>query len=339
MRQRERVVPLSGGGELRTPLLVPSVSSAGFRRRQLQDGTSQPEAAVWLSVLAPFLPKALLISAYDIHHDNLPDTQELRGEFRRSLYARGRALFVDSGVYEKEHGPPPHDGLRLDWDPEMFGAMVGALDPASEAIIVNYDAYVSYGEQIAAAQRLFAEHDHFSSDLLLKPEQRGQMLDVDALTRDVKALRGFDVIGVTEKELGDSLLDKLRTLSKLRARMTEAQVHAPIHVFGSLDPVLAPLFQAAGAEIFDGLSWLRFGYVWQASLYKEQVAVLEDEQDLTRSKDERDLTMLVNNARVLGVLNERMRQFANTGDWTLFDERAAGRLESAYRALTTRTGE
>ncbi len=339
MRQRERVVPLRAGGELRTPLLVPSVSSAGFRRRQLQDGTTKPEAAVWLSVLAPFLPKALLISAYDIHHDNLPDTQELRGEFRRSLYSGSRTLFVDSGVYEKEHGPPPHDGQRLDWDSEMFEALVGALDPASEAIVVSYDAYRPYGEQIAAAQRLFAKHEHFSSDLLLKPERRGGTLDVDALTRDVKALRGFDVIGVTEKELGDSLLDKLRTLSKLRARMTEAQVDAPIHVFGSLDPVLAPLFQAAGAEIFDGLSWLRFGYAWQASLYKEQVAVLEDEQDLTRSKDDRDLTMLVNNARALGVLNERMRQFANTGDWTLFDERVAGRLESAYRALTTSTGE
>ena len=110
-------------------------------------------------------------------------------------------------------------------------------------------------------------------------------------------------------------------------------------MFGSLDPVLAPLFHAAGAEIFDGLSWLRFGYAWQASLYKEQVAILEDEQDLTRSKEDRDLTMLVNNARALGVLNERMRQFANTGDWGLFDKRVADRLESAYRALTTSMGD
>ena len=338
MAPPERTLRLRSGTALRLPLLVPSVSSAGFKQRLLADGSRQPEAAFWFQVLAPFLSKALLISAYDIHHGLLPDVAELHGDFERSIYSGGRVLFIDSGVYEQVHGPPPHDGCRLGWDYETFEALIGSLDRSSGAIVVNYDLYGAFGDQIAAAQRFFATHEHFSSDLLLKPEACGQPLDIDSLTKDISALRGFDIIGVTEKELGDSLLEKLRALRKLRSRMTEAGVHAPIHVFGSLDPVLAPLYHAAGAEIFDGLSWLRFGYAWQVSLYKEQVAILEDEQDLSRGKDDRDLTMLVNNALALGALNERMRQFANTGEWGLFDPRVANRLESAYRALTTSTG-
>jgi hypothetical protein len=339
MRQGERVVPLAGGGELRTPLLVPAVSSAGFDEVTMDDGSTMPESAVWLSAVAPFIPKALLISAYDIHYGNLPDCDELRRDFRRSIYSSGRHLFIDSGLYEKVHGPPPQDGQRLDWELETYEALVGSLDFGSGAIIVNYDMYAPYADQIAAAQRFFAAHDRFSSDLLLKPEERGQMLDIDAMTGHMKSLRGFHLIGVTEKELGDSLLRKLEALSKLRQRLNEARVGAPIHVFGSLDPVLAPLYQAAGAEVFDGLSWLRFGYVWDASVYKNQVAVLGDDQDLTQTKVQRDLTRLVKNASALGKLNEAMRQFANTGDWTLFGERIAHRLQSAHRALTTTMGE
>lgn len=340
MRQRERGVTLAGGGELRTPLLVPSVSSAGFDRAPGENGESWSEPGYWLNLaLAPLVPKALLISAYDIHHRSLPDCDELLTDFSRSIYSGGRHLFVDSGAYETEHGPPPQDGQRLDWDRETYETLVARLDPRSGAIVVNYDMYGPYEEQIAGAQRFFADHEHFSSDVLLKPEMRGSQLDVDAMTGHLRDLRRFHIIGVTEKELGDSLLSKLQAVCKLRQRLTDAGVGAPIHVFGSLDPVLAPLYQAAGAEVFDGLSWLRFGYVWETSVYKEQTAVLSDDQDLTQSKVLRELTRLVKNATALGKLNENMRQFANTGDWTLFGERVAERLRSAHRALTTSMGE
>jgi len=340
MLQRERTVQLRSGDELRTPLLVPSVSSAGFDRVQGPNGERWSEPGYWLNlVLAPLLRKALLISAYDIHHRSLPDCDELLTDFDRSIYSGERHLFIDSGGYEKHHGPPPQDGQRLDWDQETYETLVGALDPQCRAIVVNYDMYGTYEDQIASAQRFFAAHDRLSSDLLLKPEEPGRMLDIDAMTRHLKSLRGFDLIGVTEKELGDSLLSKLKALSKLRRRLDEADVRAPIHVFGSLDPVLAPLYQAAGAEVFDGLSWLRFGFVWETSVYKNQVAVLGDDQDLTQNQIERDLARLVKNASTLRKLNEAMRQFANTHDWTLFGDRVAQRLQSAYRALTTSMGE
>jgi hypothetical protein len=346
MSAPKRKVPLSGGGELRTPLLVPSISSAGFNRVKNSDGGTEPESAYWLRVfLAPFLRNALLISAYDLHYNNLPDGRELRDNFEHSIYAGDRLLFVDSGQYEKVYGPPPNDDVgRLDWNRDLHAALIAELDPTSRAIVVNYDGYADDGSapfpaQIESAQAFFAASVHFSSDLLIKPERAGRKLDVDGLTSHMRKLRGFDLIGVTEKELGDSLLEKLCALVKLRARLTDAGVSAPIHVFGSLDPVLAPLYHAAGAEVFDGLTWLRYGYHWEAAMYRDQVPVLVEQQNLTKTRQEREFTLLAANLEALGVLGENMRQFASTGNWGQFGSRVADGLEKAHHALTTSMGE
>ena len=73
------------------------------------------------------------------------------------------------------------------------------------------------------------------------------------MSANVSVLEGFDLVGVTEKELGNSLLNRLHNTSRLRMALDEVSNEAPIHVFGSLDPLNVPLYFAAGAEVFDGL--------------------------------------------------------------------------------------
>lgn len=340
----ERTVRLANGRDLQSPLLVPSISSAGFKRVALEGGGSEPEPAAWLRVLSPFFNKGLLISAYDIAHGNLPETDGLRDRFHNSIYASPRTLIIDSGLYELCYGPPPHDDERRPWSREAYEELVAGLDRDSGAMLVNYDGYDDQGHapfdvQIDSAQRFFAAHPQFGSDLLIKPERRGRSLSVDNLVPAMGRLRGFDVIGVTEKELGDSLLHRLGNLVTLRRRLTDAGVDAPIHLFGSLDPVLSPLYFAAGAEIFDGLTWLRYGYLWDATLYRDNVPVLEDAQNLDEPERVRLASILVGNLNALGALAERMRQFAVTKDWKVFGARVGDRLFDAHRALVTSMGE
>jgi len=135
------------------------------------------------------------------------------------------------------------------------------------------------------------------------------------------------------------VLDKLRNLVTLRRRLTDAGVDVPIHLFGSLDPVMSPLYFAAGAEIFDGLSWLRYGYHWEAAIYRDDVPVLDASQNLVAPERVRIASMLFTNLKALGVLAEGMRQFATTEDWDLFGTRIGDRLAAAHVALTTRMGE
>lgn len=346
MLARERTVTFANGHEVRTPLLVPSISSAGFRRVELEGGESEPESAAWLRLVHTVMTEALLISAYDAAHGNLPYAEELKAEsFAKSIYAGPRTLIIDSGLYERAYGPPPFEGGRLDWDEAAYQRFVEQLDPASKAVLVNYDGYddgggAPFGRQIETAQSFSEACREFGSDVLLKPERRGRKLRVADLSPSALAsLRAFDVVGFAEKDLGDSLLEKLTSVVTLRRRLTEADVEAPIHLFGSLDPVMSPLYFAAGAEIFDGLTWLRYGYHWDAAMYREDVPVLEDGQDLTVKERVRTASMLLGNLKILGVLSERMRQFAVKEDWEIFGDRVGGRLAAAHVALTTKMGE
>jgi len=209
---------------------------------------------------------------------------------------------------------------------------------------VNFDGYVDdraeYDAQIKAAQRFFTGCSQFGSDVLIKPERRGRALKVEDLSPTTLASLGaFDIVGFAEKDLGDSVLDKLRNLVTLRRRLTDAGVDVPIHLFGSLDPVMSPLYFAAGAEIFDGLSWLRYGYHWEAAIYRDDVPVLDASQNLVAPERVRIASMLFTNLKALGVLAEGMRQFATTEDWDLFGTRIGDRLAAAHVALTTRMGE
>ncbi len=345
MLAKTREVTMPTGHVIRTPLLVPSISSAGFKRVELDNGESEPEPAAWLRMLHPFLSEALLISAYDAVHGNLPFPDDLNENFADGMYAGPKTLIIDSGLYEHRYGPPPFTGGRLDWSTSEYDNFLQQLPVAPGTVLVNYDGYDAddsalFQMQIQAAQRFFTSRKGFVSDVLIKPERRDRSLQIGDLTpRLLESLRSFDIIGFAEKDLGDSVLEKLCNLANLRRCLTDAGVHAPIHLFGSLDPVMSPLFFAAGAEIFDGLSWLRYGYHWDVAIYRDEVPVLEISQNLQEPERVRTASMLVGNLRTLGVLAENMRQFASTGDWELYGSTVAGRLQAAHVALTTKMGD
>ncbi|WP_439373037.1 hypothetical protein [Bradyrhizobium sp. DASA03120] len=73
-------------------------------------------------------------------------------------------------------------------------------------------------------------------------------------------MRLFDIVGVTEKEAGDTFFERLAFVARLRALLDANNVHKPIHVFGGLDPFMTPLYFLAGADVVDGLTWLRMAF-------------------------------------------------------------------------------
>jgi hypothetical protein len=346
MRAEARTIRLSTGHELRTPLLVPSISSAGFRRVNLDNGESEPEPSAWLRVIHVFINDALLISAYDAAHGNLPEPEDLAGNFTNGMYAKPATLFLDSGLYEQAYGPAPFEGgPRLPWSERAHGAWLDQLAVAANIVLVNYDSYDEHGDapylhQIQRGHEFFTTRHGFVSDMLIKPERRGGKLDTRELTtRLLESLAPFDIIGVTEKELGDSVLERLCNLATLRGALTGAGISAPIHLFGSLDPLMTPLYHAAGAEIFDGLSWLRYGYDNGLAIYRDELPVLDAAHDLHQPARIRSLAIVLRNLHTLGSLGETMRRYASTGDWQLFGDTIGGRLHAAHNAFTTSMGD
>jgi hypothetical protein len=158
-------------------------------------------------------------------------------------------------------------------------------------------------------------------------------LDITNVIGQIHSLADFDVIGVTEKEVGSSLLDRMKNIGMLRSALQKVGLETPIHIFGSLDPITSPMYFLAGADIFDGLTWLRFAFQNGRTLYKQNYGATIG---LSIKAHVLDGICWDNNYRYLQELQLEMRRFLQTEDFNSFKFNGAlfrSGLESAMEAI------
>jgi hypothetical protein len=237
-----------------TPMMVPSFSS--------RSNIKIKETIYFLRDCDYTGP--ILVSAYDVKYTK---------KFPNMNFSD--LIFLDSGGYEvardkdvSEIGlykPDPHE-----WNRDLHKASIKKLSTSKPMILISYDHPLerhTIKEQISEAVLLFKRRKKFSKEILLKSERDKHTIDIDHVIENVESLDQFDIIGMTEKELGSSVLERMLNIAKLRIGMNDSGVIKPIHLFGSLDPITTPLYFFSGADIFDGLSWLRFIFENGNTLY------------------------------------------------------------------------
>lgn len=318
---------------LKTPLLIPSFSSKGFARSK-KDGKS--EIGKILAASSEFLTEAYLISAYDIYYGDLPRPEDL--PFTPEL------VFLDSGGYEistdRDYAsvidplPAPNH-----WDVAKLESVLDGWPDEIPVVIVSYDnpdGRKSFHAQVKAARKLMKKYPQHLHLLLLKPETKGQTLldeTIKAAIARVNDLGSFDLVGATENELGRSMLDRMTHIAKLRLAMDEADVNIPIHVFGGLDPLSTCLYFLSGAELFDGLTWIRYAFADGRCIYTQNFGVLEygvhERDDRVRART------LAGNYYKLQKLQQRLRDFEATENFATLHPHSQ-LLSDACDSLKTR---
>lgn len=321
------------GVRVTTPLLVPSFSSKGFGATS--DGES--EIAKVFSVMEEYLTEAMLISAFDLHHGNLPVPESAITE----------VTFVDSGGYEisdiydfstKYRQPLSREEAADSWSEGDLRAVYDGWPEGIPAAFVSFDhpkVRRSLKDQIQSARDLLCRYQQLRV-LLVKPETTDQVkVQVRNIVVHSEELGYFDIVGFTENELGNSLLKRMMAIAKIRLALDDEGVETPIHVFGGLDPVSCALYYCAGAEIFDGLTWLRYGYMNGLAVYHHNYAASAVGIDRTdwfaRVKATQD------NIDTLIDLRNTMRKFSRTGDFGHFGKNEAV-IRDAFELLCTRIG-
>jgi len=324
------------GGKSKTPLLVPSFSSRGFAMKK---GLYSVRQLVELA--APELHESVLISAYDIGNKYFPPMSKAPLNVELS--------FVDSGGYEtggdtdlsSVHNDP---ALDQDWSVAKLKDVYDRWPAKRPAVFVNFD-HVNrrkrISKQIKSARLLFNNYPKQLHCFLIKPETRSQAYlgaTLQHVRKNVEDLQGFAIIGMTEKELGDSFLERMKNISELRLAMDAKQMTAPIHVFGSLDPLSSCLYFLAGAEIFDGLTWLRYAYSQGSCVYRHNFSAMGHDLEL---KDAAFIGKLLGHnlselrklqgAMRLSALEKNFDGFLRNGEaWTA---PFAAKLTDAYKTL------
>ena len=226
------------------PLFVYSYSSLGFpdlaeRYRATRD-----------------IPPIQLLSLHDLHHQLSNQEILTDSEFTATI------RFLDSGIYEAEgltdREPEQNQGIQPIWSKDLYVESASMFGHKGDVIVSYDDRSLSIDNQIKQGLALFEriEQQGIIRNLLLHPNGASPESVAQAIS---ELAPNIDIIGLPEKEIGfpwfiaASYIHQLRlTLDKLIGR------YVPIHLFGCFDPqTIAHLF-FAGADIFDGLAWMRY---------------------------------------------------------------------------------
>lgn len=308
------------GQVIRTPLLIPSLSSKGFR---VTASGEVPELRDLFSWGAEFLTDSSLVSAFDMHYGLCPTPEDMPLNLAITI--------IDSGGYEISD----HDDLSSvysaaaraeEWDRSKLKSVLDRWPSDRDALFVSFDHPAErhpFAEQVKHAAEMARSYPHQLHTLLLKPESRDQTTLREVLKHavaDIESLSRFHVIGVTEKELGTSAFERMKRIATLRRALDGAKITSPIHVFGSLDPISVQLYFVAGAEIFDGLTWLRYGYHDGMCVYRYDCALVR--YGVNTKDSHLRSHLLSSNINYLTNMTEDLRVFAHKTDYNRFGRHA-----------------
>jgi hypothetical protein len=273
-----------------------------------------------------------LVSAYDLYYKKINPPFDFP-----------KLLFLDSGGYEatkdaelsdlgdKEHQPKQ-------WTQKMHEEVISNWNPSVPSVLISYDhpkERVSISQQILRAREMAPDRKGFLRELLLKPETENQtLLHIPEVIKHVHSFAEFDIIGVTEKEIGSSLVERMKNIAQLRRALTRAGLDTPIHVFGSLDTISTPMYFLAGADVFDGLTWLRFAFYEGMTIYKHNFGALK--LGVATKAPLIDARCWNENYYYMTDLELEMRRFLTADDFDSFKYHGAllrTTLESAMEAI------
>jgi hypothetical protein len=317
------------GVNIETPLLVSSFSSKGFKfQKNGKDPNGKSEVNNLILTTSEAITESALVSAFDMYYYLGKEEKEIR-----KLNLSPELLFIDSGGYETIEDYDLHETYKYPivsrkWDQKLHDGILQNIQTIP-SVFISYDngqeRRISLNAQVERAKRLFQKYPNQLNDFLIKPgNKKHTHVDIDEIVDNIGLLKKFHIIGLTEKELGESVADRMQNIKRIRRALDKIDCHTPLHIFGNLDPLTSILYYLSGAEIFDGLTWLRFAFYQGSALYKTNVDLLNSRQNEKDYLNEK-MVMLQNLIYMRNLVQE-MKSFTRM--------RLAGKEEEAFNCFT-----
>lgn len=234
-----------GARDIACPAFVFSASS---HETQIPPQTAVQALSIWI-------PAAMLVSAYDLA--NADDATPVH-EGLRTCMDSGTVVLLDSGNYEA------YRKADTSWTPERYHRVLESApyDAAFHFDNTNppSDWQSAVADVLGAFQR---DSEHASSPLipiLHSSRTANGFAPIENLAQMVLAIADElrpALIAVPERELGDGLIARARSVHSLRSALNGLRFYQPLHLLGTGNHFSAAVFAAAGADSFDGLEWCR----------------------------------------------------------------------------------
>jgi hypothetical protein len=315
MKARSSIIRHPEGFNIETPLLIPSFSSKGFAIEE-ENGLSEVARVIRFS--REYITDIMLISAYDLFYNHIQSPEN---------FVSSKVVLIDSGGYEVSElcefsGMNKTQHIKKNWEKDNLIEVIKKWPSRFPCIIVNYDNVTKHNfieKQISDAKEFFNLFPDKLSDFLVKPEGMNKEIPSDKQKVLIQGLKYFDIIGFTEKELGNSIFKRMKYIHEFRTEMDMVGINKPIHIFGSLDPIHTLLYFLAGAEIFDGLTWLRFSFYNGLSIYPFDYGVISEHLGLKKMENDIKTESYRQNIYYLEKMKYAMKEFIIGNDFTAFN--------------------
>lgn len=197
----------------------------------------------------------VLVSAYDLHF--LPEKEKKLLLQEISEYSKkGSFVFLDSGVYESSWRND------LEWTYDLYKALISQ---------VGFDFYSSFDVLLSGKNKTeeFEEETFktilasysLSSGWGFVPILHGSNPDqlISLVAKFVKTYPDLcDIIAVAERDCGKDIVEKARTIKKIRRILNENNRRRILHILGCGNPISLILFSYYGADMFDSLDWIKY---------------------------------------------------------------------------------
>ena len=283
------------------PLFVYSYSSKSF-----------PHLSNLLKHSLPYVPSYLL-SLYDYKHIISP---------RLISAADSRIRIWDSGGYEAMVCPTWEISGTKKWNEKTYVQTANRIPWNGLDVLVSYDTPEEPGciqQQVERALHLYTKVEGtYARDLLIHvPDNTDPYVLAEILGPYTNE---FQILGLTEKEIAPTWAHGVYFINCLRSALSvlDTKRYIPIHVFGCFDLKTVVRFSLAGADIFDGLTWLRYLFLGGDVLYQREIEyVIPIEQLLTTDLE---LPMILHNIRDMEQLRSDLTYAIYTNDMERFKE-------------------
>lgn len=230
-------------------------------------------------------PSSCLVSAYDIwkitvqkegrkrevnRHDNgMPkkkrDTPVLN--HIDQLCSSTTVIFLDSGNYEAYRKNDYYSKSNPNgWRDKYFRTIATTLSPD---VVFSFDRPNPKGRRDDIARRIISDFDADKAALASKdytlcpiihvPEKGNNESAEEASTIACAVASELQpsLIAIPERELGDGLIKRVKTVRAIRKALNKLGRYYPLHILGTGNPITMIALAAAGADLFDGLEWCR----------------------------------------------------------------------------------
>jgi queuine/archaeosine tRNA-ribosyltransferase len=210
-------------------------------------------------------PAAGLISAYDTSKYYKGD-RNLK-KMLENLISSNSVIFLDSGNYEASRKNDHYSEKNSDgWHRDSFRQVASKI-PAD--IVFAYDDTNPTGGLEEVADAIV---DNFRSDEIAISRKEVILCPIIHLPKKfkisiaecaskiiAKVVKSLDpvIVAIPERELGDGLLERAKTVRQIRKTLDGLGKYYPLHLLGTGNPISMLTLAAAGADSFDGLEWCR----------------------------------------------------------------------------------